>query len=53
MWLILPRMLKDVSRRNLKKTVLGKLVEFPIGFSPAGFQGLAHPDGEIAAAKGI
>lgn len=51
-WLIRPHMLRDVSKRNLRKLVQGKYVNFPIGFSPAGFQGLAHADGEIASAKG-
>ncbi|ODM94467.1 Hydroxyacid oxidase 1 [Orchesella cincta] len=50
-WLIRPRMLIDVSKRNLKKTVLGKPVSFPIGFSPCGFQCLAHPEGEVSSAQ--
>ncbi|CAL8099228.1 unnamed protein product [Orchesella dallaii] len=52
-WLIRPRMLVDVSKRNLRKIVLGKPVEFPIGFSPCGFQGVAHADGELSSAEAV
>ncbi len=46
-----PRMLVDVSKRNLKTQVLGQSVEMPILIAPMAFQCLAHPDGEIATAK--
>ena len=46
-----PRMLVDVSQRNLKTEVLGQSVEMPILVAPMAFQCLAHPDGELATAK--
>ena len=45
-------MLRNVPQRDLTTSVLGHKVKLPIGISPTGFQKLAHPDGEIAAAKG-
>ena len=45
-------MLRDVSVRDLSTMVLGKPVAFPIGISPTAMQRMAHPDGELAAAKG-
>lgn len=52
-WLIKPRMLRDVSNRNLSVVVLGKPVAFPVGVSPTAMQRLAHPDGECANARGV
>ncbi len=46
-----PRMLVDVSHRNLQTTILGQPIEFPVLIAPAGFHCLAHPDGELATAK--
>lgn len=46
-----PRMLVDVSRRDLRTTILGQTVEMPIAIAPMAFQCLAHPEGEIATAK--
>lgn len=46
-----PRMLVDVSHRNLQTTILGQPIEFPVLIAPTGFQCLAHPDGELATAK--
>jgi 4-hydroxymandelate oxidase len=48
----LPRMLNGAPERNLKTTVLGEPVDFPILMAPMGFQCLAHPDGEVAGAQG-
>lgn len=45
-----PRMLVDVSHINLKTTILGQPLEFPLLIAPMAFQCLAHPDGEIATA---
>ncbi|WP_427162485.1 alpha-hydroxy acid oxidase [Aliinostoc sp. HNIBRCY26] len=45
-----PRMLVDVSQLNLKTTVLGENLEFPLLIAPMAFQCLAHPDGELATA---
>ena len=48
---LLPRTLVDVSARAMDTTVLGQPVSMPILIAPAAFQGLAHPDGELATTK--
>ncbi|XP_044750645.1 hydroxyacid oxidase 1-like [Coccinella septempunctata] len=48
---IRPRILRDVSRRDLSTTVLGQKISMPIGIAPTSLQKMAHPDGEIASAK--
>jgi 4-hydroxymandelate oxidase len=45
-----PRMLVDVSHRNLQTTILGQPIEFPVLIAPTAFHCLAHPDGELATA---
>ena len=46
-------MLVDVSNTDLRTTILGQEIAFPICASPTGVQCLAHPDGENATARGI
>ena len=46
-----PRMLVDVSQRNLSTQILGQSLPLPILIAPMAFQCLAHPEGEIATAK--
>lgn len=46
-----PRMLVDVSQRDLSTTILGQSLSLPILIAPMAFQCLAHPEGEIATAK--
>jgi 4-hydroxymandelate oxidase len=46
-----PRMLVDVSQRDLTTTILGQSLPSPILIAPMAFQCLAHPDGEVATAK--
>ncbi|NET59464.1 MAG: alpha-hydroxy-acid oxidizing protein [Symploca sp. SIO2E6] len=46
-----PRMLVDVSQRDLSTEILGEPVAMPILIAPMAFQCLAHPEGEIATAK--
>lgn len=46
-----PRMLVDISERDLSTTVLGQRIEFPIMVDPAGHHGRAHPDAELATAR--
>jgi 4-hydroxymandelate oxidase len=48
---IRPRMLVDVSKRNLTTEVLGQSLQMPLLIAPMAFQCLAHPDGEIATAR--
>ena len=47
-----PRVLRDVSNVDMRTQLLGKHVDFPIGVSPTALHCLAHPDGELATAKG-
>ena len=48
---LLPRMLVDVSVRHLGTTALREHVSMPILIAPTSFQGLAHPEGEVATVK--
>ena len=48
---LLPRMLVDVSARDLGTTVLGQPVSMPILIAPTALPGLAHPEGEVATTK--
>ncbi|XP_042150729.1 hydroxyacid oxidase 1-like [Ixodes scapularis] len=49
---LLPRILRDVSRRRLEATLLGdQKVSMPVGVSPSALHKLWHPDGEIATAR--
>jgi isopentenyl diphosphate isomerase/L-lactate dehydrogenase-like FMN-dependent dehydrogenase len=51
-WVLRPRMLVDVSQTTAVTSVLGTEVSFPALVAPMAFQGLAHPDGERATARG-
>jgi 4-hydroxymandelate oxidase len=46
-----PRVLVDVTTRDLTTTVLGQPVSCPILTAPCAFNSLAHPDGELAVAR--
>jgi 4-hydroxymandelate oxidase len=46
-----PRMLVDVSRLDAATDVLGDRVSVPILLAPTAFNRLAHPEGEMAAAR--
>lgn len=45
------RVLKDVSSRDISATVLGSELSFPVMIAPTAFQGMAHPDGELATVR--
>ncbi|MBH8563031.1 alpha-hydroxy-acid oxidizing protein [Nostoc sp. CENA67] len=45
-----PRMLVDVSDRNLSTSILGQSLQMPLLIAPMAFQCLAHPEGEVATA---
>jgi 4-hydroxymandelate oxidase len=45
-----PRILKDVSDRNLNTSILGQPLQLPLLIAPMAFQCLAHPEGELATA---
>lgn len=49
---IRPRVLVDVSQRDLRTTVLGREHPHPIFVAPTAFHRLAHPEGETATARG-
>ena len=46
-----PRMLVDITRRDLTTTVLGHRIQFPVMLSPAGLHGKAHKDGELGSVR--
>ncbi|MBD1807083.1 amino acid adenylation domain-containing protein [Microcoleus sp. FACHB-SPT15] len=46
-----PRMLVDVSHRDLSTQILGQAVRMPILIAPTAFQCLAHPEGEMATRR--
>jgi 4-hydroxymandelate oxidase len=48
---LLPRILVDVSERQMGTTALGEAVSMPILIAPTALQGLAHQEGEIATVK--
>ncbi|GBE85154.1 FMN-dependent alpha-hydroxy acid dehydrogenase [Sparassis latifolia] len=49
-WRIIPRMLRDVTMRNLETTIFGVKYPSPLFLSPIGVQTLYHADGELASA---
>jgi lactate 2-monooxygenase len=51
-WRIVPRMLRDVSRRDLGTSVCGTAMPAPVLLAPVGVQGVIHPDAELAVARG-
>ncbi|XP_034939778.1 hydroxyacid oxidase 1 [Chelonus insularis] len=48
---IRPRVLRNVSMRDITTKVLGHQVSMPLGISPTAMQRMAHPDGECASAR--
>jgi L-lactate dehydrogenase (cytochrome) len=48
---LVPRALTDVSARDQRTTLLGTAVASPIVLAPVGLAALAHPAGEVAAAR--
>jgi L-lactate dehydrogenase (cytochrome) len=50
-WRIVPRMLRDVSHRDLSTTVLGTSMPAPLMLAPVGVQSIVHPDAELAVAR--
>jgi lactate 2-monooxygenase len=48
---IVPRMLRDVSVRDLGCTVLGTSMPAPLLLAPVGVQSIAHPEAELASAR--
>jgi isopentenyl diphosphate isomerase/L-lactate dehydrogenase-like FMN-dependent dehydrogenase len=50
-WVLRPRVLADVSDIDLRTTVLGQEVAFPILLAPTALQRMAHRYGELATAR--
>jgi len=50
-WQIVPRMLRDVSVRDLSASVLGTPMPAPLMLAPVGVQSIVHPQGELAASR--
>ncbi len=50
-WEIVPRMLRDVSERDLSTSVLGTSMPAPVLLAPVGVQSIVHPEAELAVAR--
>jgi 4-hydroxymandelate oxidase len=48
---LMPRVLRDVTRRDLGTTVLGQPIEMPVLLAPVSCPARFHPDGELAVAR--
>ncbi|MBA3946929.1 MAG: alpha-hydroxy-acid oxidizing protein [Herpetosiphonaceae bacterium] len=48
---LVPRVLVDVSQRDTATTVLGTAISMPLLIAPMAFQGLVHPEAELATAR--
>jgi 4-hydroxymandelate oxidase len=46
-----PKMLVDVSERDLQATVLGQTIDFPVIVAPTAMAGLAHAEKELGIAR--
>jgi lactate 2-monooxygenase len=50
-WQIVPRVLRDVARRDLTVELFGRTLPAPLLLAPIGVSSLAHPDADVAAAQ--
>lgn len=50
-WRIVPRMLRDVSQRDLSVDILGTPMPAPVILAPVGVQSIVHSEGELAVAR--
>ncbi|KAI6114488.1 FMN-dependent alpha-hydroxy acid dehydrogenase [Pisolithus sp. B1] len=48
---LVPRMLVDVSNRNIETTIFGVTYPSPLLVAPIGVQGVLHPDADLATAS--
>ena len=51
-WQIVPRMLRSVVARDLTTEVCGTVLPAPVLLAPIGVMGIAHPEAELAVARG-
>jgi len=50
-WRIVPRMLRDVSERDLSVELFGCALPAPVLLGPVGVQNIIHPEAELATAR--
>jgi lactate 2-monooxygenase len=50
-WNIVPRMLRDVSERDLSVELLGHTLPVPVLLGPVGVQGIIHPEADLASGR--
>lgn len=50
-WRIVPRVLRNVERRDLSTTLLGRRLPFPCLLAPIGVLEMAHPEADLAVAR--
>ncbi|MFC6835934.1 alpha-hydroxy-acid oxidizing protein [Halomarina ordinaria] len=50
-WRLLPRLLRDVSERDLHVDLLGRTLDVPFALAPVGIQTIVHEEGELATAR--
>ncbi len=50
-WAIVPRVLRDVSRRDLSVELLGRRIPAPVLFAPVGASELLHPEADRAISR--
>jgi isopentenyl diphosphate isomerase/L-lactate dehydrogenase-like FMN-dependent dehydrogenase len=50
-WRIVPRLLRDVSRRDVGVSLLGRRLPAPVLLAPVGVQAMLHPEAELAVAR--
>jgi lactate 2-monooxygenase len=50
-WRVVPRMLRDVSERDLSVELLGHTLPAPVLLGPVGVQGIIHPDADLASGR--
>ena len=50
-WQILPRMMRNVEKRDLSVELLGTKFSTPLMVAPIGVQGIIHDEGELASAR--
>jgi isopentenyl diphosphate isomerase/L-lactate dehydrogenase-like FMN-dependent dehydrogenase len=50
-WKLVPRMLRDISQRDLSTELFGSRLPAPVLLAPVGVQGIVHADAELAVAR--
>ncbi|HKW87749.1 MAG TPA: lactate 2-monooxygenase [Candidatus Acidoferrales bacterium] len=50
-WRVVPRMLRNVSERDISVELLGTKLPAPVILAPVGVQGIMHADAELATAR--